>query len=1749
MSPASDERIAHDGIAATLPGHCHDRATMSARLGIALVAAGWEDHQHRVDVRRVEPESVAIADVDPETEAAISRVQAHLDALAGQPMPRLNLPYIPWPHDAAGRLRLDWEGDYRPGERTTTSTAAMPPDRAATLWKHVVKEIAAQHAHCDRPGRSAGRLFLGPKDRLIFWPRLMNAMLRHIPSTVGRIFDLFTVAAVAGVKLDVKAAYRALELTPDDAQYHAAILDGVWVVFNRLSFGMAQSPAAFTACIAVTIERFRGSLPATSAALAQYVDDSGLSGVAPPIAVRAMEQLIVALLRDGWWISLAKTFALPASQFVYTGFVADFGNPRAVRVAPSKAAKALGWLSMVKRPTDAAIAADVASLAGTSSAIPDLTTPATACAAPTAPGSDVAYTGAAPTAPHYTTTTPASAAPRAPAHTTTTPPGATHTTTSGAAPTAPDHVTGATSASAPSGRTDTGASGDSTPYPRWFHPDLALPDGFLPSQDRLPSPQDVRLPPHDGHRLSLEPEEEAALHKAIGYMAWFQVGIDFLAPWRALLQDLLNARRWSPERAAAFDDAYALLHVLHTWRRRVDPVPGPVLHVICDASATGWGAHVYLGDDSATKAYFCGTLDAPDIAASSTRREAIAAASAIVAAIRAGMRFSAVEVVVDSRALVGSTAAGHVRSASVARVVATLAAWAAQGLRVSFTWWSRDEAGHAVPDALSGVARPQVVWPLRTDLLSALWTRTGGWDVDIAAAGHASSTVLAYATPTMDVPTDRDRVADGIVDPGRVGWRGTTLSAPVHPGEVAFAHPAWSQLGAIASRIDAAHRFPFPLVLVAPRDSSSWWAPHLERVRAAAWEIVALPENATVPPVPGAARDPLALSVYRLGPRPPSGRPPRPFPNRLDASARPDGSDHRPPTGAAPLASCWPVDHRAQRSPFGSPAGLSLARSGHPPGDHPTPPPPRPSVRPAGPVRRTVAPSTWPSDPRAQRSPFGSPAGLSLARSGHPPGDRPIPAPAPRQPTGRRSRWLPSPPRAPATQPPWPRAASTPAPPRPAVPRHRWLPEPAAPPQVRRLHRLGDPSPLPSLTAAAPAPPTGPPSATLVVPTRHRSPVPPAAATPPAAAASARWLPAPRTVAPTAAPARPSPPPQQHRSSATAPRLVHWAAAAAADHRAGRGRILDDSRCGRRDPPPSPSRRDRGTPPSAAAACSQPACAAPALDPRCPWCRDHCPDAACGSAAHVTACMRRIAPTQAALRARLAGGASPVAAATASAPAGPLAASAASPAPYATFGAALAGALRVHGGSPGAVPAAPAAGAAAAAHVPAMEAATALGARKALIGSGALVTLLELCLKFASYRRVRDHPWSLTQLEAFMVDFATQRIDATLPIVGWSRVKAATALNDASIVAAALRRAGLDGVPPHCGERVKAYCVARGARDVPEHSAAFPLHLSLLLAAEPSVGSDDREAWEALTTMVLFCLRTGIVYHLYSDMFVAYDGGYLFVWRHTHKRVAGLADVADIESLSRIGSITGARHPILHRIINRGSPNHRLFPTLTAKAMTDFARRHVLGVPGCFDIRSYGTRTSSAHDANVLHTPDHVVNRIFWWKPKQAQMKTYYSSQTIAEAYAFSERRAELKFHHFFPGTADARVPSISLRDWSTVGVGRDLPPPPPLDHIRAALQCVAPSFIMQRAVRADVRAKRARRAAGDTSTASESGEAPVASGRCTACAELVDTDTDAAACVRCTRIICMSCWPDLSADWHCPAHRRGRRRTTGAGK
>ena len=415
---------------------------------------------------------------------------------------------------------------------------------------------------------------------------------------------------------------------------------------------------------------------------------------------------------------------------------------------------------------------------------------------------------------------------------------------------------------------------------------------------------------------------------------------------------------------------------------------------------------------------------------------------------------------------------------------------------------------------------------------------------------------------------------------------------------------------------------------------------------------------------------------------------------------------------------------------------------------------------------------------------------------------------------------------------------------------------------------------------------------------------------------------------------------------------------------------------------------------------------------------------------------------------------------------------------------------------------------------------------------------------FISHLGIDGHPFSQPEADACILHFMQSRMRPT-PILGWPRVsQAAHCLSDASRIAAASRAAGYD-LPSYAGPRTRAWCEARGAKDRPEHSRAHPLQLRHIIAARPAASSTHYGAWCALFVMSLFCLRTGIVFHIYSDMFIPYDDGFLLVWQHAQKRTR--SDVRDEASFSRIATISAARHPLLASVIRRGEANRRLFPEVTSASISSFVRERLPEAPPGFDVRTYGARVSADTDATALHLPDDVCCRLFWWKRPTQLMLSYYSGVNIRAAFVFCELRLTLSYNHVGAGTFDVSAPSSSIIDWRHVGSDSVLPSPPSFEDLLAAYRCVSLSYMVLRSERARVRAVTARREAGEQSDTPSGSVVSVLEAPCCLCASFVTSGVRSGACLRCKAVVCLACHPDPDTDFRCRAHRpanKRRRRT-----
>ena len=383
-------------------------------------------------------------------------------------------------------------------------------------------------------------------------------------------------------------------------------------------------------------------------------------------------------------------------------------------------------------------------------------------------------------------------------------------------------------------------------------------------------------PPQQGSRTSLLPTEWHSLTVAVGYLSWLQMVLPLLGVLRIFLDRLARSGTWSVDAAVAYDTLVTLLPWLHEWSRPVSPRGLPLISVP-DAGGTGWGT--VLTAPSGAVSYHAGTFSATEQALSSTYREALGCTNSIQVALDRDVPFGWVAAEGDSQPLRGSLA-GRVRALDVARALLRMVVWSMQGLWITFRWRPRGELGSS--DALSGAAghRP---WPLKPPILSWIWDKVGGWDVDMAAE-ESTTTAPLYATPgTSHIPSSVRRSAllglasDMTDSPPLSGWCGLTPSVRLHETQCGFILPLWDELPAIANRLDDPCLRDSQVILIGPHLPAEWWGPSLARLQAASTESWLLPEAATIPPRPGAPRDPRRLRAYWVNPsqrpRPPRRRP------------------------------------------------------------------------------------------------------------------------------------------------------------------------------------------------------------------------------------------------------------------------------------------------------------------------------------------------------------------------------------------------------------------------------------------------------------------------------------------------------------------------------------------------------------------------------------------------------------------------------------------------------------------------------------------------------------------------------------------------------------------------------------------------------------------------------------------------------------------------------------------------------------
>jgi hypothetical protein len=393
-------------------------------------------------------------------------------------------------------------------------------------------------------------------------------------------------------------------------------------------------------------------------------------------------------------------------------------------------------------------------------------------------------------------------------------------------------------------------------------------------------------------------------------------------------------------------------------------------------------------------------------------------------------------------------------------------------------------------------------------------------------------------------------------------------------------------------------------------------------------------------------------------------------------------------------------------------------------------------------------------------------------------------------------------------------------------------------------------------------------------------------------------------------------------------------------------------------------------------------------------------------------------------------------------------------------------------------------------------------------------------------------------IEALACAYVHHRLRRPPPF-GWKPAEPPAVLSDLSSYAETLRVSRLvPGIPAYCGTAPQRELERKGAKDAPEHSHAFPLHLAVLLGTEVPRDARLRKARSFLLIMSFFGLRTGIVFGINRLMFVAWLGGFVFLWRFATKRQGGdQTKHGDTLPHTRKVHYSGARHQWLDEFLG-AAPAGPLFDDVTYEDLNEFIRTFVPGAPVAFDIRTYGVRVAADTEAVELGCPKRVINMVFDWKPEKKTMRSHYSGNNVLLMYKLSEERANhLEVAPFAPGLYAIVYRGASLPTWDLPTVPDDAPPLPQLDPatVDAAWNCAAPLR------RPAARRARAPVASGAGEASAPREPSPTLSVDCAQCSTHVSRQEVAAMCEvpTCAWGKCLDCFPDMSLELWCPKHRR----------
>ena len=352
------------------PWRVHDPAPADLRrlvaVGEALRASGWRPHEAPQSWWRVEPGGVSSCLVDCKSSRS-SQLSRNSDTA----------------EESGGHVYNDVEGESsRPArndgvlrrlteeERTHGGVfiGGMGAPLAATAFDPQALDPRAWASKSDERSKLAlyrelladlaagaleqgevlvgGRVFVGPKERLIYDPAAVNDAIPDEAKTVryGKSRDAFIPGVVCGVKTDLKAAFKSVPVAVTDRRYLGLTVDGVTLRYARLPFGLATSPKLFGNMLRRSLE----ACPVPrGVARVDYVDDIAFTAPDAATAISALKSTVTALTADGWRIACGKTFGRPAERLVFLGMVLDLPG-RAVSITQMKQAEMLKKLDDVK---------------------------------------------------------------------------------------------------------------------------------------------------------------------------------------------------------------------------------------------------------------------------------------------------------------------------------------------------------------------------------------------------------------------------------------------------------------------------------------------------------------------------------------------------------------------------------------------------------------------------------------------------------------------------------------------------------------------------------------------------------------------------------------------------------------------------------------------------------------------------------------------------------------------------------------------------------------------------------------------------------------------------------------------------------------------------------------------------------------------------------------------------------------------------------------------------------------------------------------------------------------------------------------------------------------------------------------------------------------------------------------------------------------------------------------------------------